>query len=266
MKIIAPSYNLIRKGHLDLIEKEYMKLFAEYDETDMTYLANWYYYRIQLNFDIKPISTNAIYVTEPYIKLVEDQLGMLIKRLQDEASKNNTTFLNFKGILYSKDWGCFLDLNGSKTGYTLFDKISGVPQMSGQLEFNQAGKHWCCSNRYYLSKMKESSDDAKIMLPVLIFIMSVILSKMTNGKQVVIVPPNGKIKTKHEKYVNENPIAVEVWDSRMFNSYVRLEGFPVTGHFRHQRVGEGRVNHRLIWINEFEKHGYNYKQLQNKSN
>ncbi len=240
-------------------------MYTECNETDLTYLANWYYYRTQLTYDIKPIINNAIFVTDPYLKLVESHSDTLINIYEDESSMNNTNLLNFKGILYSKDWGCFLELNGSKSAYTLFDKISGIPQMSGHLEYNPTIQNWQYCNRYYLSKIEESHDKSE-MIPILYFICSVILSKMNDGKQVVIVPPHGKTKTKHEKYVNDNPICIKVWDMRMFNTYVRLEGFPVSGHFRHQRVGEGRTNHRLIWINEFEKHGYNRKYLKNQPN
>jgi hypothetical protein len=159
-----------------------------------------------------------------------------------------------------------LEMKGHNTSYTLFEKITGVPIVTGKFDFDENKVGYWKENRFYLSVAENNLTESEITQNVLYFILSIFFQKMITEKEIIIVPPNGKLKTKHDKYVNENPTGIEVLDSRLFNTYVRLEGFPVEGHFRHQRVGAGRVNHRLIWINEFEKHGYNYKQLQNLPN
>ena len=45
--------------------------------------------------------------------------------------------------------------------------------------------------------------------------------------------------------------------STWLENVVREKGFAVSGHFRMQPVGQGRKDRKLIWINDFEKHGYN---------
>lgn len=58
------------------------------------------------------------------------------------------------------------------------------------------------------------------------------------------------------KYVNETKRKVEILDSTYFTTISRTEGFGVRGHFRFQPYGPGMSQKKLIWISEFEKHGY----------
>lgn len=45
-------------------------------------------------------------------------------------------------------------------------------------------------------------------------------------------------------------------DASWYTTIVRTEGFGVKGHFRLQPCGEGRKDRKLIYIHEFQKHGY----------
>jgi len=266
MKIIAPSLRLICNRQIDRIENNYMNWFNISGEKNLQYLFYWNQYKNYLNDDVTTISKNVKYITDPFFKLVNKQFDILAETYVNEGIDNNKEFLNFKGILFSNEVGCILELKGSVTCYTLFDKFTGVPFITSQFEFDENIGHFEPVTRYYLSKCEKAFNGVTIISDVVYFILAIIMEKMIDRKELIIVPPNGKIKTKHEKYVNENPTGIEVWDSRMFNSYVRLEGFSVTGHFRRQRVGEGRINQKLIWINAFEKHGYNCKEFRNNPN
>lgn len=47
-------------------------------------------------------------------------------------------------------------------------------------------------------------------------------------------------------------------DSKWFTNLVKSDGFKVRGHFRFQpKKKDGVWTKELIWINEFEKSGYN---------
>lgn len=264
MKINIPSLDLISKGQIDKIEENYMNWFSDSDEKNFNYLSNWLMVKNILVNTSQSKSKNVKYITEPFFKLVDKHWETLTNIHIDEVDKNDKEFLNFNGILFSKRIGCILEMEGCELGYTLFDNICGVPLVSGNLEFNKDAVQ--VTKVFLLSVVEKSLTDSLIYSTLNRFVFSILLEKMIDGKDIIIVPPNGRIKTKHEKYVNDNLTGIEVWDSRMFNTYVRLEGFPVTGHFRHQIIGEGRMNHKLIWINEFEKHGYNRNHLQNNSN
>lgn len=70
---------------------------------------------------------------------------------------------------------------------------------------------------------------------------------------------------------NKSGVRVQYIDSRWLREIIRLEGFKVRGHFRLQPVKdeEGEWTRKLIYINEFEKHGYHrraLKMLENNTN
>lgn len=53
-------------------------------------------------------------------------------------------------------------------------------------------------------------------------------------------------------------------DVSWFTTIIRTEGFGVRGHFRLQPYGPGKTEKRLIYINEYQKHGYVRKaRIQN---
>lgn len=66
-----------------------------------------------------------------------------------------------------------------------------------------------------------------------------------------------------EKTVNDTGIDVILLDSRWFRSIIRTEGFSVRGHFRLQpcKDSDGLWTRKLIYINEYEKHGYHRQAI-----
>lgn len=63
-----------------------------------------------------------------------------------------------------------------------------------------------------------------------------------------------------EKVLNETLTDITFLDSKWFRNITRTEGFAVRGHFRLQpKKKDGEWTRELIWINNFEKHGYHSK-------
>lgn len=80
-----------------------------------------------------------------------------------------------------------------------------------------------------------------------------------------------EIQTKQKKNVKgkkisliQNGISYFVFDSKWFTEICNNNEFIVSGHFRLQPYGDGTK--KLIWINEFKKHGYHRKALIEKAN
>lgn len=73
------------------------------------------------------------------------------------------------------------------------------------------------------------------------------------SRKKTALDPQGK-----GKVVNDTGIEVTLLDSTWFREIIRNEGFKVRGHFRLQpcKNDKGEWTHKLIYINEFEKHGY----------
>jgi len=67
---------------------------------------------------------------------------------------------------------------------------------------------------------------------------------------------------------NKSGVRVQYIDSRWIREIIRLEGFKVRGHFRLQPIKdeEGEWTRKLIYINEFEKHGYHRRALKTLEN
>ena len=66
------------------------------------------------------------------------------------------------------------------------------------------------------------------------------------------------------KFLNNSKTDITFVDT-LWKERISTEGFKVRGHFRLQPVGEGRKDKRLIWIDEFDKHGYNRKATKELS-
>jgi hypothetical protein len=49
---------------------------------------------------------------------------------------------------------------------------------------------------------------------------------------------------------------IEYYDCGWYTTIIRNEGFSVRGHFRLQPCGAGKKDKKLIYIHEFQKHGY----------
>lgn len=75
-----------------------------------------------------------------------------------------------------------------------------------------------------------------------------------------LIRPGGSIRpdlTKLERVENRTHLQIAVRDCTWFTSICRNEGFMVRGHFRLQpKKVNGEWTKELIYINEFEKHGY----------
>jgi len=71
-----------------------------------------------------------------------------------------------------------------------------------------------------------------------------------------LVGANKRVKDFNTKYVNDTDLDVTILDSTWFTTLVKSEGFKVRGHFRLQPYGAGMKEKRLIWIKDFDKHGY----------
>lgn len=75
--------------------------------------------------------------------------------------------------------------------------------------------------------------------------------------ELVTLAPDRSIGTRRDgKFVNETKSDIVIVDSSWNKMIFRTTGFAVSGHLRLQRHGKGRNDVKLIYIEEFEKHGY----------
>lgn len=59
------------------------------------------------------------------------------------------------------------------------------------------------------------------------------------------------------KLTNNTPLNFKYITSNYFTNLIRSSAFGVNGHWRFQKIGKGRKDVKLIWIDSFIKKGYN---------
>lgn len=73
------------------------------------------------------------------------------------------------------------------------------------------------------------------------------------------IPAKAEVKlSSYSKIVNNAKFPITYVDT-LWKQRISTDGFKVSGHFRLQPIGEGRAKRKLIWIEEYEKEGYNRK-------
>jgi hypothetical protein len=77
-----------------------------------------------------------------------------------------------------------------------------------------------------------------------------------------VLQPKEKHRQEGIKYYNESKSPITILNCNWFTNLVRDIPFSVKGHFRWQPCGEKLQRRKLIWIEEFEKSGYNRKALK----
>lgn len=92
----------------------------------------------------------------------------------------------------------------------------------------------------------------------------ILLFKKFASVDLVYVEKGKKKKTslvEKGKIINDTDVDIIYLDSKWFREIIRNEGFKVRGHFRLQPYKDenGKWTRKLIYINEFEKHGYHRK-------
>lgn len=79
---------------------------------------------------------------------------------------------------------------------------------------------------------------------------------LTENDEIELKPGQKTGTKKSGKVINTLSQNIIVVNSRWNTTTIRTEGFKVSGHFRLQKVGQGRQHTRMIFIEPFQKHGY----------
>ncbi len=106
---------------------------------------------------------------------------------------------------------------------------------------------------FYTQNVKEAESFPLEMARIIV--MSLAFFKFAD---IEIKYVNGRKKFHDQtcKYVNDTNQDIQIMDCKWFTTLVHSDAFKVSGHLRLQPCGEGMKDKKLIWINEFGKHGY----------
>jgi len=159
--------------------------------------------------------------------------------------------------------GCFLyggmvvvTLKMSETLWEMFMVTSdGRILMHEIFSFDFMKDNWVVSPKmmFYDAPIENPLYEVKVMMAMLLFKKYAPIDlEFVGSRKKKISAVSG------EKMVNDTGIEVTLLDSSWFRSIIRTEGFLVRGHFRLQPYKDetGEWARKLIYIHEFEKHGY----------
>jgi hypothetical protein len=202
----------------------------------------------------------------PTTKIIRVSKGIMdaCRLIDFESIKENidSAIFNFKSmviLLDNDDSGLIkVERLGSDFGFIIIDKLNS---------FNYGCK--ICYNSYsFLTKSfyidKNISCDFKgrqseySNIEKSIFVVQLLTYLIFGDITEIFLKPKTKHINNFTRIVNNTKLNIMFCDT-LWKQRINISGFKVRGHFRLQPVGEGRKSRKLIWIEDFEKHGYNRK-------
>lgn len=237
-----PAYDLLQKDNLEFLQIDMLfedNLF-EHIET-----IRGIYRQVTNRYYLTNTFKDAIYTSFDKIKDTE-------KHLEFDKSDCGIIFTDKGFFLYlfnPQDKLCKLCVYGfTRTTLTSFFVMNTD---------NKLGGIWASvdKNGNPFNNTDDLSSWANTMLIMLYFIYNCDIEQ-------VLVKPNEKAKHNSNKYMNETKSNIQILDCRWFTELVREAPFMVNGHLRWQVCGENFKKRKLIWVNTFEKKGYNRKPIK----
>lgn len=91
-----------------------------------------------------------------------------------------------------------------------------------------------------------------------IFVVQLITYLFYGDVNANYISPKQSKRIGYSKILNNSKTGITFCDT-LWKQRLKSDGFKVSGHFRLQPFGEKRLKRKLIWIEQFEKNGYNRK-------
>lgn len=176
--------------------------------------------------------------------VVNNAMLIDINSIKDNLDSVNIDFNYLTVLLPNDEWGVIRFCRvGADISFFYVSHLN-LLDTNPQVEIN---------NYSFISKNFQLTESAKSIFAVQI-LTYLIYGDITNR----FIPANGAIKQGYSRFLNNSKTNITFVDS-LWKQRISTEGFKVSGHFRLQPIGEKRLKRKLIWIEEFDKHGYNRK-------
>ena len=186
---------------------------------------------------------NVEFVSEPFLKGVEDNVEKLLLSVKDES------YYEFLG-----ECSGFLIIKDYVVGYAIleggayFIAENRTTDVGGQLSFFGKSTIDCIGKWDKLNILQQS---------ICLAVATLILKKYGEVETVLVgAGVRRKMPETKEIIMNKAPFSITQLDSSWLRTIIRTEGFMVRGHFRLQACGVGLKERKLIYIEPYEKHGY----------
>lgn len=245
MKISYRTHPVIKS----LFEKDYNIPISSKDYK--IFLQNNEWHDFEQNFERswdlvrQNCASNIDIITEPFFNAVKDNVHKLIDaQLYKELPSHSGVFI------YNKASFCYYIEITDQGIYTTIIAFHGDLLSFYGTNFKV---HYCHKE---LRERYNTFDSVYVMKRLYAIIEMIVLFKKYAAVEICNLKPGQRKKEISIKYINETGISVNILDSKWFTTLVKSDAFKVRGHFRLQPCGEGLIDRKLIWINEFQKEGY----------
>lgn len=247
-----PIMDEIEKGRLGFLR--YLKENdADYSSVDDQHIAD-------LEWLLKKTRGSIFVISEPFAEAYKKSVEKLTAIFIEE--KDNPKCINRIYIYATGFFMFYLEVNDKKevaTGCATFTKQGVLIWSAFDIPFGERqtkGYTWTSPATREVFKLYDSKGESKFIADCMGLYMGMDLFQRYADVEIREVNNNRKIEVDGEKIKNETVLPVRYLTCKWFTTLVRSEDFRVRGHFRLQAYGEGWSKRRLVWINEFEKHGY----------
>lgn len=170
--------------------------------------------------------------------------------IKENIDNSNFLFKSMWILLDNDDSGIIkIERFGSDFGFLFFSKLSSPSPHICYNSYSFIDKSFYLDNE--MSDVIGHIDQSEFVVKLLTYLIfgditEVFLMAKTNKR-------NG-----FTRILNSSKLNVVFCDT-LWRQRINTDGFKVRGHFRLQPIGENRKGRKLIWIEEYDKHGYNRK-------
>jgi hypothetical protein len=239
-----PVLEYLKKGHFKQIPcfKEEMNYIKE----------NKVFINDCFNDNYKGFNSSVHVISHSFLNAiseVEDKLGLMLNNDTESISEKGT-FIFPNNVVYL--YNIFFDPVNKKMEVIIW-KTNSVGGFIYITSFDQDNYNKILKSDYIYNDNIHKS----IKLDYQVLRLVIMFKKYA---KVEIIESKAKSKTNQFgcKYMNETDLDIQYLDSKWFTTLVNSNSFKVRGFFRLQpKKKDGEWTKELIWIDEFEKKGYN---------
>jgi len=198
-----------------------------------------------IDLNKKTFLNNINIISNPFLEAFEIASPQLYDLLEKESLSED----DYCKVLIQKTKTIFYRLIISDKNINIkilaFDKNI----LSAYIEISEEETLYFITNDYKIDKedVKNNTVFATICMELFLVYCPI---------ETINLSSSSKIKKDHLKYVNDTNSNIKILTSLWFTNLIQDNGFKVRGHFRLQPYKEGK---KLIWIDPFNKKGYNRK-------
>lgn len=250
LKLFEKAYNMNKHNVLSFLECDYKSQLICCKEVFSLLSYRWDSFK-------QKVSENVFIMTTPFADAMEKSMKSF-RRLNpllilEDAFPNDgillSTFNGF-GIIYS------IYKKENKAVFLLFSATNLLSWVQIDLKSGEQQTIFRTNYTHFYNSYDASRFEANEIALCTLFLAfkkyaKVEIEQGKCGKTI-------QSQILKEKLRNNIPFDVKIMDSTWFTTICRNEGFKVRGHFRLQpkKNDKGEWIKELIYINEFEKHGY----------